>query len=45
MTPLSGPSPLELESLQTQLKINLDYMSPEDIRNTHERIEILKHKV
>lgn len=36
---------LELESLQTQLKINLDYMSPEDIRNTHERIEVLKHKV
>jgi hypothetical protein len=49
--PRSGPAEkkylarLELESLQTQLRINLDYMSPEDIQKTHERIEVLKHKV
>jgi hypothetical protein len=36
---------LELESLKTQLSINLDYMSPEDIRKTHERIEELKKKI
>jgi hypothetical protein len=36
---------LELESLQTQLKINLDYMSPEDIQKAHDRIDELKHKV
>lgn len=36
---------LELESLRTQLKINLDYMGPEDIRKTHERIEKLEKMV
>jgi len=36
---------LELESLRTQLKINLDYMSPDTIQKTHERIEELEKKI
>jgi hypothetical protein len=35
----------ELDSLRTQLKINLDYMSPDDIQKTHERIKVLEKLV
>lgn len=36
---------LELDDLKTQLRINLDYMGPDDIQKAHERIKVLERVV